>query len=131
MTPEELRINEACAWMDRSRRDLHSAELLIAGGEYADALFHSQQAAEKAMKAFLTFHQIEFQKTHDLARLSRHCVVIDGSLSSALAPAYGLSRYAWVFRYPGAPYMPEAQEAADGLGSARAVASAIEARLFR
>jgi HEPN domain-containing protein len=56
MTPEQLRLEETRAWFDRARHDLRSAKLLIAGDEYAEALFHCQQAAEKALKGFLTFH---------------------------------------------------------------------------
>lgn len=31
--------------------------------------FHCQQAAEKYLKAFLTWHQVAFSKTHDLQEL--------------------------------------------------------------
>jgi len=34
-----------------------------------DALFHCQQAAEKALKAVLIWHDRPFKKTHDLAAL--------------------------------------------------------------
>ena len=33
---------------------------------------------------------------------------------SAAEPAIALSQYAWRFRYPGAPYEPDAREAARG-----------------
>jgi HEPN domain-containing protein len=62
MTPEQLRLDETRAWLTRSRHDLRSAKLLIAGEEHAKALFHCQQAAEKALKGFLTFHQKSFGK---------------------------------------------------------------------
>jgi HEPN domain-containing protein len=35
-------------------RDLRAAELLIAGSANAEALFHCQQAVEKALKALLS-----------------------------------------------------------------------------
>ncbi len=37
-------------------------------------LYHSQQCAEKALKAFLVFHQTSFKKTHDLVELVKACV---------------------------------------------------------
>lgn len=33
------------------------------------AAFHCQQAAEKYLKAFLTWHGVEFPKTHDIGVL--------------------------------------------------------------
>jgi HEPN domain-containing protein len=70
MTPDQLRHEEARAWLDRAHRDLRAAGLLIAGLANAEALFHCQQAAEKALKAFLTLHEKAFRKTHDLGDLS-------------------------------------------------------------
>jgi HEPN domain-containing protein len=49
-----------------------------------EALFHCQQAAAKAIKAFLTLHQIHFQKTHDLCALA--------TSASASTPRSKLSR---------------------------------------
>ena len=40
-----------------------------------------------------------------------------------------LSEYAWRFRYPGAPYEPDADEAARGLALARLVRTEIARRL--
>jgi HEPN domain-containing protein len=60
MTPDQLRLEETRAWLDHARRDLRAARLLTAGDAHAEALFHCQQAVEKALKAFLTFHQKSF-----------------------------------------------------------------------
>ena len=61
-------------WIEKADADLHVAEQMAA--EAAVNLrvreivgFHRQQAAEKYLKAFLTRHQIEFPKTHDLQLL--------------------------------------------------------------
>jgi len=80
MTPDQLRHEEARAWLDRAGRDLQAARLLIAGDANTEALFHCQQAVEKALKAFLTFHERAFRKTHDLGDLSPECFAIDDSL---------------------------------------------------
>ena len=129
MTAEELLLDETRAWVTRARRDLHAADLLIAGRAYEDALFHCQQASEKAIKAFLTFHQKPFRKTHELGNLIKDCLSIDGSLRPALDLADALTKYAWRFRYPGASYEPDAAEAADAFAKAEAVVSEIERRL--
>jgi HEPN domain-containing protein len=94
---------------------LQAARLLIAGDANAEALFHCQQAVEKALNAFLTFHEKTFRKTHDLGDLSPECLAIDGSLQPAVARSEGLTHYAWRFRYPGSPYEPDSTEAQDGL----------------
>ena len=67
MTPDQLRHEETRAWLDRARSDLQAARLPIAGDANAEALFHCQQAVEKALKAFLTFHEKAFRRTHDLS----------------------------------------------------------------
>lgn len=56
----------------RARADLRIAGKLQAeriDDEAWAAVFHAQQAAEKAIKAVLVAHQSDFPKTHDLARL--------------------------------------------------------------
>ena len=46
-----------------------------------DVLFHCQQAVEKALKAFLTWHDRPFGKTHDLQRLGLRCPRVDPGLN--------------------------------------------------
>jgi len=129
MTPGQLRHEETRAWLDRARRDLRAATLLIAGDANTEALFHCQQPAEKAPKAFLTFHESTFRKTHDLGDLSSDCLALDDSLQPAVSQAEGLTQYAWRFRYPGMPYEPDSAEAQDGLRRAEAVVLEVERRL--
>lgn len=50
MTPDQLRREETRGWLDRARHDLRAARLLLAGDANAEALFHCQQAVEKALK---------------------------------------------------------------------------------
>ena len=83
----------------------------------------------KALKAFLTFHERAFRKTHDLGDLSSQCLEIDDSLRLAVSQAEGLTQYAWQFRYPGAPYQPDSTEAHAGLQKAEAVLREVELRL--
>jgi HEPN domain-containing protein len=95
-----------------------------------DALFHCQQAAEKAMKAFLTAHDRPFHKTHDLDELASACEAIVPELRDALDPARELSVFAWHFRYPGEVEVPEPGEAHGAIRTARRVCEAIESRLL-
>jgi HEPN domain-containing protein len=102
---------ETREWLDRARADLRACEVLIQAGLHAEALFHAQQCVEKAMKAVLTWHQIPFKKTHDLDDLRQACLPLNPEFASWLAGVERLSQYAWRFRYPGAPYLPEHAEA--------------------
>lgn len=94
-----------------------------------DVVFRCQQAAEKALKGFLTYHQQPFGKTHDLRDLSRKCLDIDPALMPILEPAIPLTRYAWKFRYPGAPDEPTAEEADEAWMIARGLVQAILDRM--
>ena len=96
-----------------------------------DALFHCQQAAEKAMKAFLTAHDTAFRKTHDLDELAATREESDASLREALDPARDLTVFAWAFRYPGPDEAPPEAEAHDSLRVAQATVAAIRERLGR
>jgi HEPN domain-containing protein len=129
MTAEELLLDETHAWLGRARSDLRAAQVLRDARAYAEALFFCQQAAGKAIKGFLAFHQRPFRKTHELRQLVSECLAIDESLDATLGQADDLSKYAWRFRYPGAPYEPDAAEAAEAYAKAEAVLRAIESRL--
>jgi HEPN domain-containing protein len=94
-----------------------------------DTVFHCQQAAKKALKAFLTWHDVLFRKTHDLTELGEACVKIDVSLREVARRSSPLTEYAWRFRYPGEPEEPSVAETQEALGLAREVYAAIFARL--
>ena len=95
----------------------------------AEALFHAQQCAEKTLKAFLTWHQTPFQKTHDLKDLKHLCAPIVTTPVAQLEGIESLTKYAWRFRYPGAPYEPQREEAEDAMGMASRLLEAINTQL--
>jgi HEPN domain-containing protein len=70
------------------------------------ALFHCQQAAEKAFKASLTWHDVPFRRVHELDVIGGQCVAVDSTLQGVVDRADELTKYAWQFRYPGSPYEP-------------------------
>jgi HEPN domain-containing protein len=129
MSPDQFRHEETRAWLDRACRDLRAAKLLIAGEANAEALFHCQQAVEKALKAFLTFHERTFRRTHDLGDLGSQCLAFDDSLQPVVSQAEALTQYAWRFRYPGDSYEPDSAEAQEGLEKAEAAVGVVERRL--
>ncbi len=129
MMPNEFLLDETRQWLVKARDDLRAAELSI-GHELAEvAVYHCQQAAEKTLKAFLTFHQQPFRKTHNLKELGEACLELDPALPSSVSESYRLSDYAWMFRYPGGPGSLDEGEADAALRSARLLYEHLSGRL--
>lgn len=128
MTPDELLRNEAAKWLWEASKDRNAAQALLEI-EPSRSVFFSQQLAEKAVKAFLAFHQIAFRKTHDLTDLGSQCANAEPSLEPILREVAKLTDYASVFRYPDAPYEPDQAEAAAALGVAARLCDEIRRRI--
>lgn len=131
MPHDPARVADTRSWLTKADTDCRAAafELTAKPPFAADVVFHAQQAAEKALKGYLAWHDVPFRKTHDLAEIGRQCVEIDSSLEPLLARAARLTEYAWKFRYPGAPDDPTREEAEKALAQAREVLEAILGRL--
>lgn len=127
MPLDPILIRETRAWLVKASNDLRGAEIDLAAVPplTEDALFHCQQAAEKTFKAFLTFHNRPFRKTHNLEEIGEACLQIDASLKEIVDEAVPLTEYAWAFRYPGDPETPKLEEAQAALALARKVYKAI------
>ncbi len=126
MTPEESRRDEAARWLAQARKDLNAARLL-ASAEPSRSVFHSQQTAEKAAKAFLTLHDVTFRKTHDLNELGGQCATLNPTLGPVFLEASDLTDYAVVFRYLDAPREPDESEALTALQTAARVLREVNA----
>ena len=129
MSPHKTLVAETQEWLGRARADMAARDALIAAGLAAEALFHAQQCAEKAMKALLTWHQAPFKKTHDLDELKQSCLPLATGAADQLATIERLSQYVWRFRYPGAPYSPELTEAEEARHAAGELLQAMAAQL--
>jgi len=105
MVPDPERIIQVRLWFDKANQDLRAMGVDLAANPplVGDAAFHAQQAAEKALKGFLTWHDKPFAKTHDLVAIGNACIEIDATLASFVRDAGPLTEYAWRFRYPGEP----------------------------
>ncbi len=128
MTPEESRRDEVSRWLAQALKDLNAARLL-ASAEPSRSVFHSQQAAEKAAKAFLTFYDVTFRKTHDLNELGRQCAALNPRLTPLFQDASDLTDYAVIFRYLDAPREPDESEAMVALETAGRVVADVSALL--
>ena len=84
---------------------------------------------EKYLKAFLTWHQVEFPKTHDIKRLLKLASAHDPSLAAELSDAPDLTAYAVEYRYPGEYPPVTAEDTARAVTVADRVRDRIRKRL--
>ena len=132
MGPEEARLEDVRAWLSKAELDLRAAaHEMTAPAEalWGDVMFHSQQASEKALKAFLAWHDVPFRKTHNLEELGQQCAALDPTLKAIADQAAPLTEFAWKFRYPGETDEPDRADAEEALAAARTVYEAILNRL--
>lgn len=109
MPHDPARISEVREWLKRAELDLRAAEHQFKANPpiTPDILSHSQQLAEKSMKAFLAWNDIPFRKAPSLLKLGEQCSRVDPSLEPLLRRSATLTEYAWKFRYPGDVEEPE------------------------
>ena len=131
MAPDARRHADTLSWFKKAHKDLRCAQIDVAADPPApdDALYHCQQAAEKALKGFLVWHDQPFAKTHDLGKLGRQAVDLDQSLEPLIEEVVEFTKYAWIFRYPGEADEPTVVEAVAVLHRAGAFVEAILMRL--
>jgi len=124
-------VAETRSWFVRASQDLGAAahDFKADPPFLADIVFHAQQAVEKAFKGFLTWHSTPFRKTHALEDLGEQCLRLDSTLKPVVDKAVPLTKYAWMFRYPGEPEEPARDEAEKALALAREAYDAILSRL--
>jgi HEPN domain-containing protein len=92
--------HEARRWLRQSEYDLRSARHSAGGAFYAAACFQAQQAAEKALKAYLYAQGERIVLGHSVAELVARCIGHDERFS-ALQPELGaLDRLYIPTRYP-------------------------------
>lgn len=133
MASDPVLVANTAAWLRKAGQDLIRIQRCLSAGpaDIEDALFHCQQAAEKALKAFLTWHDQPFKKTHDLAALGKQCAETDGTLAPLVDRLDDLTEYAWAYRYPTNSVEPSPAEVDEASALAHAIVSEVARRLPR
>jgi len=130
-------IDEAHRWLTHAQDEYQDAEDLRERGRFYLALFHFQQAAEKALKAFLYAHTDDRQVffTRSVLELIQAAVTLDSTLAD-LEKASRLDQYYIPTRYPnglpgGVPsrFYTDPDEAAEASALAGQVIEAVARRL--
>lgn len=128
---------ESMRWMTQAEDEFADADDLRLRNRFYLALFHFQQAAEKALKGYLyyTVKSVEVFHTHSVAELLKMCCELDPSFQQ-LSGAKKLDRYYIPTRYPnslpgGIPsrFYDDPVEAAEAMELSRAVIALAGAKL--
>jgi HEPN domain-containing protein len=129
-TREEVISELIQQWLDRAELDFSLARHLVEENRFLNAVgFHSQQAAEKLMKAFLVHHQVEFPRTHNLDDLLKLIAPVDRTLAESLRSVGVLTPYGVDVRYPGDQPELDLQGAEAAIEQAARVRRAVYAAL--
>ncbi|MCR4419196.1 MAG: HEPN domain-containing protein [Clostridia bacterium] len=129
---------EAERWLTQAKDEFADADDLRRRGRFYLALFHFQQAAEKALKAYLYLRlkSAEAFRIHSVNELARLAAELDPDFLDVL-PAKMLDRYYIPTRYPnglpgGVPsrYFDDPEEAKAAMEAAKAVVELVEKKLL-
>jgi len=125
--PEDAKTRIVNEWLGKANADIAVAERLLRDEAiFLNAVtFHSQQAAEKYLKALLTCWSIEFPKTHVLAKLIELVETHNATLAGSLLDAIVLTPYGVELRYPGDRPDATEDEAREAVTLARQVRDAV------
>ena len=91
-------------WVDKAEGDFATAQRELHVQEmpnYDAVCFHSQQCAEKYLKACLQEENIAFNRIHDLSRILDLLLPVEPKWETLRPTLEVLTAYAVEFRYPG------------------------------
>ena len=127
---DELRA-QVERWMVKADQDLHTARTMLSVDDPVPdiACYHSQQCAEKCLKAFLCLKEMDIPKTHDLVRLLQWCLGHDPSFEDLGQSLRELTDYAIETRYPDAYREIPLEEAEGAVEQAAAVKTFVRGKI--
>lgn len=119
------------SWLQKASHDLETARRVIEREPPITdtAVYHCQQAAEKALKAVIIRHEQPVFKTHDLMALTTHCANIDPDFEDWIDAAAILTPYATHYRYPGNEPDPDLAETIEAIDLATALVGFVQRKL--
>jgi HEPN domain-containing protein len=96
---DEAKRERVQDWLMKAFIDLEAARMMETGPKYlrGTAVYHCQQAAEKAVKGYLFLRDQQFDRTHDVESLVN-------------VAAKRLTPYSVIYRYPRSPPPPTKRE---------------------
>lgn len=115
-------------WLIKAENDLNSARRLSESSDpiLDTAIYHTQQSAEKALKAYLAFKAQPIQKVHDIEILLDSCSKFNENFNQFVDDADILTPYNVAFRYPGPDIEPHGEEVAEAIEKAEGILSFVK-----
>lgn len=97
------KLDEVRSWLLKAHQDLDASAWLLESPQplYGAVGFHSQQAAEKCLKAYLIWQEQVVEKTHSLVALVGMCLRFSTDFDVLRTAATTLTPFAVITRYPG------------------------------
>ena len=110
-------------WLFKAEHDLKSARILLTSIDplYDIAIYHTQQCAEKSLKAVLTFQKKEVDKIHNLKMLIEDCLSDLIQIEEIYDDCIYLSPFSTLYRYPEGDLMPTMDEVKKALEAAERI----------
>ena len=93
-------VAEGARWLRQARQDLVDADFAREGSRFNIACFLGQQAAEKALKAFLYHRGAEDVWSHSLIDLCEDAKLFEMFFDTIKSEARQLDKYYEITRYP-------------------------------
>jgi HEPN domain-containing protein len=135
---KKLYKEESLRWLTHAKDEFEDADELRKRGRFYLALFHFQQATEKAFRAYLylKLESVQLFYTHSIVDLLEMAVELDPDFKR-VASAKKLDRYYIMTRYPnglpgGVPsrYFDDPEEAEEAMRIARSAIELIEGKIL-
>lgn len=118
-------------WLTKSRNDLRSSKILVNDDDPVldTAIYHTQQCAEKALKAFLAYKGHAIERTHDVVYLIELCADYHPEFTKFEEDAERLNPYSTLFRYPDIVLEPDKQDVTEAIKIAKGILEFVEEKI--
>jgi HEPN domain-containing protein len=98
----EILLKEADRWLRQSEYDLKAGDWSLEGAFFATACFLAQQAAAKALRAFLFLNKEDAYETRSVVELLDRAITYEESFKELVESAGRLDLYYKTSRFPDA-----------------------------
>jgi HEPN domain-containing protein len=124
-----MKLHES--WLLKANNDLTSSKKLMKGEDAVldTAIYHTQQCAEKALKAYLAYKQHPIEKTHDVEYLIELCSEYDPEFGNLIEESEKLNPYSTFFRYPGPVLEPEKEDVYEAIEIAKKILASVTEKI--
>ena len=128
---------EANRWLEQAKYDFQSAKRMDEQKDYSNACFFSEQAGQKALKAYLYFKGERYIWEHSVFKLAIKCTNYERNFDKIIDGGKILDRYYLTTRYPdaiappGIPYESFTEkDASEAISYAKKILEMVKNRLI-